>query len=312
MQRKRPSKEAENPFFYTDKAEKQSLLSPRTAYDYCLKWPLAAADNPAMSTLLEQSAPAQNAPASPTAAAPSASAAGQVHSSLELLSDLYNYNHWIYNKVRPFIRGKVCEVGSGIGNITQFLLGCDEVVGIEPLEQSIGLAEPRFKNHLNVRFVQGVLENFPNNQVPQDHFDTVVCMNVLEHIEDDVDSLRRMRLMCKPRGRVVILVPAHMSIYGEIDRSFGHYRRYNRKSLGRVFRAAGLNPTYSFYMNSLGYFGWLWHSRLMKREQIPGDAGRFFNRLVPFLDAFERVVRLPFGQSVIMIGTPGQTPSTKA
>jgi len=97
---------------------------------------------------------------------------------------------------------------------------------------------------------------------------------------------------------------AHMSIYGALDRSFGHCRRYNRRCLGRAFEAAGLRPTYSFYMNALGYFGWWWHSRLLRREQIPVQTGRFFNRLVPLLDAIERILPPPFGQSLVMVGTP--------
>lgn len=227
-----------------------------------------------------------------------------VRTSLELLSELYNYNHWIYNKVRPFIRGRVCEVGSGVGNITQFMLNSPQLVGIEPCRTSCQDTASRFRQHQNVRLVHCALEECPNTDVPKDHFDTVVCLNVLEHIGDDVDSLRRMRSLCTKRGRVVILVPAHMSIYGQLDRSFGHWRRYNRRSLRQAFTAAGLAPTYSFYMNMLGYFGWCWQSRILKRDQISASAGWVFNRLVPFLDAFERLVRLPFGQSLVMIGTP--------
>lgn len=230
--------------------------------------------------------------------------AAEVHTSLEVLSELYNYNHWLFNKVRPFVRGRVCEVGSGIGNITQFMLNCDEVVGIEPLRVSYETLSSRFQDHANVHFAQCVLDQCPRDDVPAEHFDTVVCLNVLEHIEDDVASLRRMRSLCREKGRVVILVPAFMSLYGELDRSFGHYRRYTRRTLQRAFEEAGLRATYSFYMNTLGVLGWWWQGRCLRRRQITVESSRFFNRLVPFLDAFERVVRLPIGQSLVMIGTP--------
>jgi len=226
-----------------------------------------------------------------------------VSASLALLSDLYNYNHWIFNKVRPFIGGRVCEVGCGIGNITQFLLNAEAVVGIEPQRACCEHVRQRFADHLNLRFVQCQLADCPSREVPTAGFDTVVCLNVLEHIEDDVGSLVRMRQLCGPKGRVVILVPAHMHLYGQLDRSFGHYRRYNRAGLRKTFAAAGLKPVYSTYMNALGCLGWWWHSRCRKRRQIPRDASRFFNRLVPFLDAAERLVPPPFGQSLIMVGT---------
>ena len=228
----------------------------------------------------------------------------RVEASLDVLSDLYNYNHWLFNKVRPFIRGRVCEVGCGTGNITQFLLNMPEVVGIEPSSKPLERVRARFAHHLNLRFTACPLNECPNPDVPTGEFDTVVCMNVLEHIEDDVDALDRMRRLCSSRGRVVILVPAHMCIFGQLDRAVGHHRRYNRRSLQQVFERAGLRTTYSFYLNALGFFGWGLHSRILKRDQIAVDSGRLFNRLVPFLDAAERVIPPPFGQSVVTVGVP--------
>jgi SAM-dependent methyltransferase len=222
--------------------------------------------------------------------------------SLRVLRELYNYNHWLFNKVRPFIRGRVFEVGSGIGNITQYLLNCESVTGIEPFPAAYRELCGRFRNHLNVNFFQCSLENCPNKDVPAGCFDTLLCLNVLEHITDDADALQCMSRCLSLRGRVVILVPAHMSIYGELDRSFGHYRRYTRRGLNRLFKQAGLKPVHSFYMNHIGYFGWWWQGRILQQDNISPRASWFFNRLVPFLDAFERVVRLPFGQSLVMVG----------
>jgi len=239
-----------------------------------------------------------------SSAADIAGAPAEVHTSLEVLSELYNYNHWLFNKVRPFVGETVCEVGCGIGNITQFLLNRRQVVGIEPLAASLRQSTERFRDHLNTRFFNGVLQDCPNETVPAGAFDTVLCMNVLEHIEDDVGALNTMRLLCGPHGRVVILVPAHMSIYGELDRAFGHCRRYNHKSLAAVFSKAGLLPTYGRYMNAIGYFGWFWEGRCLRRQQINLQSARLFNRLVPFIDAFERLLPLPFGQSLLMVGRP--------
>ncbi|MGQ9651267.1 MAG: class I SAM-dependent methyltransferase [Phycisphaerae bacterium] len=228
----------------------------------------------------------------------------EVHTSLEVLSELYNYNHWLFNKVRPFVGETVCEVGCGIGNITQFLLNRRHVAGIEPLAASLRQSMQRFRDHLNTRFFNGFLQDCPNEAVPAEAFDTVLCMNVLEHIEDDVGALHTMRVLCRSRGRVVILVPAHMSIYGELDRAFGHCRRYNRKTLATAFLKAGLVPIYSRYINTIGYFGWLWEGRCLGRRQINPRSARLFNRLVPFIDAFERLLPLPFGQSLLMVGQP--------
>lgn len=184
------------------------------------------------------------------------------------------------------------------------MLNHECIVGIEPSSASLQTARARFAAHRNVEFAQCFLSECPCETVPDGAFDTVICLNVLEPIEDDVDALSRMRRLCGKKGRVVVLVPAHMSIYGQLDRSFGHHRRYNRRTLGRAFEDAGLKVGYSTYMNVLGYFGWWWQSRVRRLNQIPVRSARVFNRMVPFLDAIERLLPRFFGQSIIMIGTP--------
>jgi len=240
----------------------------------------------------------------PHAAPVDSPATKEVHTSLGLIKDLYNYHHWLFNKVRPWIRGAVCEIGSGRGNITQFLLNAERVVCLEPHTESAREIRQRFAEHRNVSVARHPIQQCPNEDVTAASFDTVLCLNVLEHIEDDLTALSRMRGLCLDRGKVVILVPAHMSAYGLVDRSLGHYRRYNRRGLRALFAEAGLETTHSFYMNTVGYFAWLWKGRILRRQRIPMSAAWTFNRLVPFVDAIERVVRLPFGLSLVMIGTP--------
>jgi len=226
--------------------------------------------------------------------------------SLVLLREQYNYNHWIYSNLRPFVRGRICDVGCGIGNITQFLLNHDQIVGIEPSADSFREAQAFFSNHLNVRLVNAFLSDVPQEVAPDGSFDTVLCVNVLCEIEDEVAALRDMRRLCRPGGSVVVLAAAHMGLYGALDRAYGFHRRHSRRSMRLSFEAAGLRPTTAFYMNALGFFGWWWHSRVLKRRQISTGSTQFFERLVPFLQTLERVVRPPFGQSLVMVGTPAR------
>lgn len=231
-----------------------------------------------------------------------ASVEAKVHDSLEMLGELYAYNHWFYNRLRPFLHGSVCDVGSGTGNFLQFLLNHERVVGIEPYLPSLKATRERFVMHRNVEFVQAWLEDCPNDNVPPDSFDTVICLRQLASMEDDVGTLSRMGQLCRPSGNVVIVAAAHMSLYGELDRAVGHLRRYNRRKLSRAFQAAGLTVTHGSYINSLGYFGWLWQSRVLRRKRIPMSGAGALNRLVPFIDVFERIFKPPFGQSIIMVG----------
>ncbi len=224
------------------------------------------------------------------------------HRRLDLLRGLDAYVRWLCERVRPFIQGEVCEVGCGTGNMIQFLLNHPRIVGLEPFGPSLEKARSRFADRRNVSFLDYWLHECPNEDVPTDSFDTVVCMNVLEHIEDDVDALRRMAALCRETGRVVILVPAHMSAFGGLDRTAGHFRRYNRRGLRGAFERAGLHVLHSFYMNSLGYFGWFWYARVLNRKELPATPARWFNRLVPLLGAVERLIKPPFGQSLVMVG----------
>ncbi len=240
-------------------------------------------------------------PAGPKAA--NASVEVEVHDSLETLAGLYAYNHWFYSRLYPFLHGSICDIGCGTGTFIQFLLNYERVVGLEPYAVSLNAARGRFRPHRNVEFVQAWLADCPNEKLPPEAFDTVVCLRVLDALEDDRDALARMRQLCRPGGNVVIVAAAHKSAYGSLDRALGHRRRYNRRTLSRVFQAAGLTVTRSFYMNALGYFGWLWQSRILGRKRIPLGGARMLNRLVPFLDAFERLISPPFGQSIVMVGT---------
>lgn len=227
-----------------------------------------------------------------------------VLNSLEMLGDLYDYNHAAYAKIRPYLKGSVCEIGCGIGNVIQFLLNHERVLGVEPFAESIARARSRFSDHRNVSFVQSWLHECPNEEVPAGSFDSVICLRVLEYIEDDQDALSRLCRLCKPGGSVVVIVSAHPNAYGPLDEALGHRRRYGRRDLARMFRNAGMAVQTGFHSNVPGYFGWLWHSRIRRHREIPDSGAQLSNRLAPFLHAFEQVIRPPFGQSLIMVGTP--------
>ena len=98
-------------------------------------------------------------------------------------------------------------------------------------------------------------------------FDTVVCLNVLEHVKDDLRALSFMRTVLEPGGRLVLQVPAFQFLYGSVDRAIGHYRRYTRRDLALKMRQAGFEVEDSFYMNVIGMAGWFWNNRIMKIDE---------------------------------------------
>jgi SAM-dependent methyltransferase len=134
--------------------------------------------------------------------------------------------------------------------------------------------------------------------------DTLVALNVIEHISDDVDALKSMSAMLEPGGRAVVLVPAFQGLFGSLDHELGHIRRYTRDSLSHRMSEAGFKVERVFYFNLLGTLGWWVNARLRKVPRIPIEQLRYFDTLVPILRLEDRVP-LPFGQSVIAIGAVG-------
>jgi SAM-dependent methyltransferase len=222
---------------------------------------------------------------------------------LAVLSTVYHYNHWIYDSVREFLGSEVVEIGAGVGNITQFLLRMKRVGCLEPYPEYLEYLRVRFAAHQNVSIHALRIEDCPNAEVPPNDFDSAICLNVLEHIPDDVDALRRIGQLIRPGGRVVVLVPAMPFLYGEMDRAMGHLRRYTLSSLRRAFQEAGLRPVRGWYMNLPGVLGWWWRGRVRRKTTIPESLTRRFDRLVPFISAVERLIRPLVGQSAIVVAT---------
>ena len=144
------------------------------------------------------------------------------------------YNDWLIDRARPWLRGRVLDVGAGIGTHTIQLRGlADEVVALEPDPQFAQMLRDRVDG---VQIVEGDATDVPGP------FDAIVCFNVLEHIEDDESTLRRLRELLASHGALLLLVPAHPTLFGPIDTAFGHYRRYGKGELRRKLRGAGLDP----------------------------------------------------------------------
>lgn len=225
--------------------------------------------------------------------------------SLAVLSTVHHYNHWIFDSIRDYLGKNVAEIGSGVGNISQFLLNAEHLVCIEPFAPYSAYLRQRFSRHANVSVFGIPLEQCPNPEIPAGAFDSVVCLNVLEHLEDDAAALAIMRTLLAVGGRVVVLVPAVPWAYGSMDAAMGHHRRYSRRSLLALFGNAGLVVEKAAYMNALGLLGWWWHGQILRRRKLSAVATRAFDKTVPLVAALERLLPVPLGQSLVVIGRLG-------
>ena len=226
--------------------------------------------------------------------------------TLAIMAAAPNYNNWMYEIIAPYIGRRILEVGSGIGNLSAQMLdaGAKHLVLTDMDEWYRARLRERFGGNPSVR-VDSLMLPDPTaaERFAADRLDTVVALNVVEHIEDDIGALRTMRNMLVPGGRLVILVPAMPAIYGEMDRELGHFRRYGKASLDEAFRTAGFRVDRMLWWNRVGVAGWWFNGRVRKVARIPIDQLKRFDGLVPMLK-LERFLPLPFGQSLIAVGTP--------
>jgi SAM-dependent methyltransferase len=220
------------------------------------------------------------------------------------LGEAANYRRALMREFGPWLRGRVLEVGAGIGQMSAELRrqpGISELVAVEPEER---FSEPFRKAVPNVRLVNGTVA-----ALGADHaWDAIVSINVLEHIEEDGRELERYRdLLCEKRGALCLFVPARPEIYAPIDEDFGHFRRYTHGGLKSKLSVAGFALTRLRYFNLIGYFGWWWTFRVLKKRCFDRGTVRLFDRgIFPLASAIERVLPgLPFGQSLLAVARPG-------
>jgi SAM-dependent methyltransferase len=152
----------------------------------------------------------------------------------------------------------------------------------------------------NVQVVEMSLPRVPD-ELAGELFSTIVCLNVLEHVEDDLASLRTMRQMLEPTGRLVLLVPALPALFGSLDIELGHVRRYTPKALESAFAATDLRMRHIEYFNLVGTLGWWWSGRVRRRKMIPKGPLKMFDKLVPIF-RLERLIPRRIGLSLIAIG----------
>jgi SAM-dependent methyltransferase len=224
--------------------------------------------------------------------------------TLDALSHLDHYNRWLIEKIEPFLGNRILEVGSGIGNMAAYLLDRELIVTSDIMPEYREALSKRFADKSNVHVVDFSLDNGSGKEEIRRHaIDTVICVNVLEHIEDDRRALQHMADLLPPGGRLIILVPALRALYGALDVYLHHFRRYEKKELRERFEDAGLRVDSLFFFNFFGIFGWFLNARVLRREILPPSQLRLFNVLAPGFRAFESIVPIPIGQSLIIAGT---------
>jgi glycosyltransferase involved in cell wall biosynthesis/ubiquinone/menaquinone biosynthesis C-methylase UbiE len=221
---------------------------------------------------------------------------------LDVLSGAQRFNKWMADTIQPYVGSRVLEIGAGIGNLTRFLVRRREVyVAADIDEEHMARLKTRFQHRSNLYICKCDLTSSDDFTAFAGEMDSVVCLNVLEHIEDDLQGMRNIHSALAPGGRAIILVPQGQEIFGTLDTVLGHYRRYTQRQLFERMEQAGFRVERILKFNHISRPGWYVTGRILKKQTLSPLMLKIFDRLVWLWRRIDH--RLPWpATSIIAIG----------
>jgi len=221
---------------------------------------------------------------------------------LEALSGARNFNRWMADTIRPYAGKRVLEIGAGIGNLTRHLAARRErYIATDIDEEHLARLRVRLQHRPNLEIRRCDLAVAEDFEPLRGAVDSVVCLNVLEHIADDLAGLRRIYSSLEPGGRAIILVPQDQKLFGTLDEALGHYRRYSGPELQARMEQTGFRVERMFEFNRVTRPGWYLNGQLLRRSKISPLQLRAFDGLVWLWRRVDRL--LPWAAtSLIAVG----------
>ncbi len=213
-----------------------------------------------------------------------------------------NFNSWMAGTIRPFIGKEVMEIGAGMGNLTRQLAPKRRrYIATDLDREHLARLKASLAHLPRIEVSVCDLQDSAAFRCYSDQLDTVFCLNVLEHIENDMVGLQNMHSVLRRGGRAIVLVPEGMSVYGRLDEVLGHYRRYSKEDLVGKMKAAGFEVEAVLGFNRISRPGWFVAGRLLKRERLSIRQLVLFDRLVWLWKRIDSV--LPWAPtSIIVVG----------
>jgi SAM-dependent methyltransferase len=221
---------------------------------------------------------------------------------LDALREGINYYRWLIRRMTPWVGRNVVEVGAGIGTFAKYLLaidGVESLVALEPGKNTFPALRQALESDKRAQPVQAYI-----NQMPALDADTIVAVNVMEHVEDDLAFLHDAHRITSAGANLLLYVPALPSIYGTLDSALDHYRRYTKKSLRSVIESAGWHMREVSYANLPGVLAWFVAGRIMKKTSLTtGDVGTYDRWAIPLISRIESLWSPPIGQSLFAVAS---------
>ena len=221
---------------------------------------------------------------------------------LDTLAETPRFNEWMADTIRPFLGSRVLEIGAGIGNLTRKLSPRRKMYVASDIDgEHLARLGTRFHRRPNFEVRYCDVTDPDGFQDLAAKFDSVICLNVVEHAQDDRLALANISSALVKGGRAIVLVPQDQSIYGTLDKVLGHYRRYSEAELRQRMEEAGLRVVQVIHFNRITRPGWYLNGRVLKKQSFSRIQLWFFDRLVWLWRIFERWLPWP-SVSIIGIG----------
>lgn len=219
------------------------------------------------------------------------------------IADAHNYMDWIVATMRPYLGKDILEVGIGHGSYCEYLAGFGRYRGVDIDPENVRNSSRRFPGR-SFQLADICSEQF-RTDYPSGSVDTVVCCNVIEHINDDRHAVSNLVNALSPGGHLFLLVPAHQALYGDLDRLAGHFRRYDKTRMLAAVAGVSGEVLSLRYFNPVGGFAW-WLNTFASHSSLDDDAVnaqiRIFDRYaLPISKLVDPMTRGFFGQSLICV-----------
>ncbi|HEY4489350.1 MAG TPA: class I SAM-dependent methyltransferase [Candidatus Paceibacterota bacterium] len=221
---------------------------------------------------------------------------------LEVTSFAKNYHEWIADLFRSVFGKRVAEVGAGIGSFSELILQApiDELLVIEPSKEMFEELQKNLAYDTRVTCKNDFFTKVSGEC--NTYFDSVVYVNVLEHVEDDAGELARVYESLAPGGHVCVFVPALPALYSAHDKAIGHYRRYTKKGLRALLTTAGFEVKRLSFFDFAGIIPWYVVVKFLRKSPSAGNVSLYDNVVVPISRTMETIIHPPIGKNLIAIG----------
>lgn len=235
-------------------------------------------------------------------------AQNNITENLNAWNKLDRYSKWIYHMYEKYIGKEVLDIGGGVGTAISFYIDkAERVVATELFENQVNIMNKRFENYQYFKAIQADI--MKDDFSAYDKFDTIILINVLEHIEDDRKALANMKKLLKDSGTIIICVPAMPGLYCYMDKNVGHYRRYTKGELRVKAKRAELQVIEDKYMNFMGILPY-WIKGKLKKDNggsfstsIDEGESKLYSIATSILEPIERVIKPPIRISEFIILT---------